>query len=186
MSGCKCEDCCKTKCVNTCLLLSEPCNPCPPKVMTYCVPAPYDPCNPCNPCDPCNPCPPDKSSTNPKNVIYPNILGSGGGALNPALTATQTNSYNYFIFNPSNDTLVVNLPAISSLNNGGQKNVHFVNISAYSMTVNSATSDGSQVDTINSAVTATTTINKETTLILTSMPTIKNTPLTGSIWSIVG
>lgn len=38
--NCKCNNCCPPKCENPCLLLSEPCNPCPPKQITFCVPLP--------------------------------------------------------------------------------------------------------------------------------------------------
>lgn len=184
-NNCECKKCYKTKCANTCLLLSEPCNPCQPKVITYSVPAPYDPCNPCNPCPPLYPslcpplCPPPcNSDTNPQYVVNNSIMGGNGGTI--TLTNTQVNNTNFFVFNPTNDTLEVVLPLISTLNNQQKKSVYLVNLSVYDITLNSS-NNGTNVDSLNGQ--ATTTIGKYNTLVVHSLPGVSSGN-NGSVWAV--
>ena len=179
----KCSEktiCCETKtvcyeqkCVNPCLLLNEPCNPCPPQVKTVCFPSPYDPCNPCPPyppyppCPP-YPCPPKNNELCPQYVVNNVVINT-----DVTLTSQQVNSYNYFVFGTSGIT--VTLPAISTLNNQGRKNINLVNLSNGSITVVPGGSDSlNGLGSVN--------IDANKTLILSSLPLVS----TGATWSVNG
>lgn len=180
--NCNCKKCCEKtvccetttvcyeqKCPNPCLLLNEPCNPCPPQVKTVCFPSPYDPCNPCPPypCPP-YPCPPKNNDLYPQYVVNNVVIN-----VDTILTAQQVNNYNYFIIGTPGITIT--LPAISTLNNQGRKNIYLVNMSDDDVNVVAGGSDS-----LNGQPTGIVDSNK--TLILTSLPFVQ----TGATWTVNG
>jgi hypothetical protein len=187
--NCNCKKCCgktvccetttvcyEQQCVNPCLLLNEPCNPCPPQVKTVCFPSPYDPCNPCPcppyPCPPYPPCPPKNDSLCPQYIVNNKVIVD-----DVTLTSQQVNNYNYFVCNPSSSSpeMTVTLPAISTLNNQGRKNIYLVNLSGFSITVVPGGSDSlNGLGVVN--------IDANKTLILSSLPLVS----TGATWSVNG
>jgi hypothetical protein len=142
------------------MILNEPCNPCPPKVITYCVPAPYDPCNPCPPYP--QPCPPINTDVNPQYIVSNSIITTGS---NVTLATNLVNCNNFIIFNPTT-TMTITLPSIASLNNNGKKSLSLVNLSSYELSV--IPNDN---DSLNGLATATIVAND--TLVLHSMKGIE-------------
>lgn len=179
--NCKCKKCVTYCCEEVvyndpCVLLTEPCNPCPPKQITYCVPNP--PCQPPCPPYPCpTPCPP--SAVNPQYVIYTSILGGNGGDI--TLTNTQVNFYNMFAFNnKSANALTVTLPLISTLNNGGKK---YINITSHTTLTLKAANNGTNEDSLSGLTTFTLDANKSVALY--SLPGISSGK-NGNVWSLIG
>jgi hypothetical protein len=183
MSKCSCKKCktnvcCETIC-DPCVLLVEPCNPCPSKQVTYCVPNPpcYPYCPPpCGPCPPYpSPCAPTTNWTCPQYVVYTSTLGGSGGTV--TLTNTMVNSYNMFVFNNTsvNDLTVV-LPLISTLNNYNKKFVTITNMASTTITLTPNSSDS-----ISGLSTVTLEANKSA--VLYTLPGISS-GLGGSVWSL--
>lgn len=141
--NCKCKKCVtycceEIVCNDPCVLLTEPCNPCPPKQVTYCVPNPPcpQPCPP-YPCPPypCpTPCPP--SAVNPQYVIYPSTITA-----TTTLTNAIVNNNNMFVINGGTTTITITLPLISTLNNCNKKCINITNFSSISINLAPASTD---------------------------------------------
>ncbi len=141
--NCSCNNCrrtCSCSSINPCVLLVEPCNPCPPSCQTisYCVPA--------QPCAPPSCSSTSSSWTCPQYVIYTSVLGGNNSPV--ALTNTLVNSYNMFTFVPT-AALSVTLPVISSLNNSGKKFITLINASSQTITIFANTTSSTDSDSIN-------------------------------------
>lgn len=207
---CNCEKCCKpTRCEytvcydpcsnpyqNPCMLLEEPKNPCKPICVPQYIPAPLgnDPCNPCYPCPPypyppCppNPCDPSNQWVNPNYIINSSTISLSNSS-NVTITSSQASFTNFFPCTNSDSSAVINLPQISSLNNGGRKILNFVNLSETSFTVKAYinSSNTSINDSMNGQ--SSVVVSGNSTLTIYSMPGItsdgsRNT--NNGIWAII-